>query len=133
MSTALRILADHQNLVGWWLIMLNYMRTPAIHYFQECSERRPTYMETLPYTAPWMCCPQSVAGSGHTKQYRCTYPAQFVVMGNTKLIDKTKAVQLMLHSLDTADGGGQGEGCVFTQKDGSCNDVPWLWRRGTRR
>ena len=59
-----------------------------------------------------MCCSQSVAGSGHTKQYRYTYPAQFVVMGNTNLTDKRNAAQLMLQSLDTADGHGQGEARV---------------------
>ena len=34
---ALHILADHQNLVGWQLV-LNYMRTPPTHYLVESSE-----------------------------------------------------------------------------------------------
>ena len=48
MSTALHILADHHNVVGWWLV-LNYMRTPPIHYYLDCSGQA-AYMETHPYT-----------------------------------------------------------------------------------
>ena len=31
MSTALDILAGHQNVVGWWLVLI-YMRKPPAHY-----------------------------------------------------------------------------------------------------
>ena len=36
MSTVLHILANHQNVVGWWLV-LKYMQTPPTHYFLESS------------------------------------------------------------------------------------------------
>ena len=49
MSTTHHILADHHNVVGWWLV-LNYMRTPLTHYYLE-SSRRVASMETqLNYT-----------------------------------------------------------------------------------
>lgn len=45
-STALNILVDHQNMVGWWLAF-KYMQTPLTHYFLESSGQS-TYMETHP-------------------------------------------------------------------------------------
>ena len=43
-STALHILAYHQNVVNW-RVLLNYMRTPLIQYYLE-SSRKASYMET---------------------------------------------------------------------------------------
>ena len=40
---ALHILADRQNVVGWWLV-LNYMQPPN-HYYLESSGQA-TYTET---------------------------------------------------------------------------------------
>ena len=34
----LHILADHHNVVGWWLV-LKYMWTPPTHYYLESSEQ----------------------------------------------------------------------------------------------
>ena len=45
---ALHILADHQNVVGWWFVLF-YMQTPSTHYFLGFRGRA-TYMETHPKT-----------------------------------------------------------------------------------
>ena len=45
---ALHILVDRQNVVGW-VVVLNYMRTPLIHYYIKSSVQ-PGYMETHPNT-----------------------------------------------------------------------------------
>lgn len=44
MSTTLYILVDHQNTVGWQVV-LKYMPTPQTHYFLESSGQA-AYMET---------------------------------------------------------------------------------------
>ena len=46
MCTALHILADCQNVIGWRLA-LNYMYTPPTYYYLESSGQA-AYMETLP-------------------------------------------------------------------------------------
>ena len=49
---ALHILVDRQNVVGW-VVVLNYMRTPLIHYYIKSSVQ-PGYMETHPNTPDTM-------------------------------------------------------------------------------
>ena len=46
MSTALHILVDRQNLVGWWLVV-NYMQIPPTPIFLEFGEQV-AYMEIHP-------------------------------------------------------------------------------------
>ena len=42
MSMVLHILVGHQNVVGWWLVLI-YMQTPPTHYYLE-SRGRAVYM-----------------------------------------------------------------------------------------
>lgn len=46
MSTTLHILANRHNVSRWWLV-LNYVRTPPMHYYLKSSGQA-TYLEAHP-------------------------------------------------------------------------------------
>ena len=76
MSTDLHVLAGHQIVLGWWLV-LNYMQTPPTHYYLESSGRA-AYMETHPSHASQPWCPLS----GNPKQ---AIPLQCYVLVSKKV------------------------------------------------
>jgi hypothetical protein len=89
---AFHILVAHQNMVGWWLVLI-YTTTPSTHYCLEYSAQAPTWklaLRATSHTRPESCdhyiltfvisrkcrdCPSSL----HTRRWRPNGPQKILV------------------------------------------------------